>query len=188
MPAAISTQMPDDWSYGKSESGWMTGENFYEYITNVFHPWVIKTKIQLPVVLYVDGHASHMTQPLSEFCFKNQIELITLHPNSTHVIQPMNQSMFAPLKLAWKKQVNLYRLEYNSLSVSKADVGHILKKAIQSLNIVQILKNGFRACRLHPFSADAVDYFKILKRNQSEKSYELSPLNHSTILKYRRED
>jgi len=61
MPAAISTQMPDDWSYSKSESGWMTGENFYEYITNVFHPWVIKTKIQLPVVLYIDGHASHMT-------------------------------------------------------------------------------------------------------------------------------
>jgi len=45
------------------------------------------------------------------------------------------------------------------------------------------LKNGFRACGLHPFLADAVDYSKILKRNQSEKSYELSPLNHSTILK-----
>jgi len=80
----------------------MTGENFYEYITNVLHPWVIKTKIQLPVVLYVDEHASHMTQLLSEFCFKSQIKLITLHSNSTHVIQPMDQSMFAPLKLVEK--------------------------------------------------------------------------------------
>lgn len=112
MPAAIFTQMPDDCNYGKSESGWMIRKNFYEYITNIFYPWVIKTKIQLPVVLYVDGHASHMMQPLSEFCFKNQIELITLHLNSTHVIQPIDQSMFAPLKLAWKKQVNLNRLEY----------------------------------------------------------------------------
>jgi len=68
----------------------MTGENFYEYITNVFHPWVIKTKIQLPVVLYVDGHASHMTQPLSEFCFKNQIELITSKFNPRH---PANGSI-----------------------------------------------------------------------------------------------
>jgi len=70
------------------------------------------------------------------------------------------------------------------LSVSKADVGRVLKKAIQSLNIVQILKNRFRACGLHPFSADAVDYSKILKRKQSEKSYKLSLLNHFTILKY----
>lgn len=60
----------------------MKGENFFEYITNVFYPWVVKTAIQFPVVLFVDGHSSHLTQPLSAFCAEHEIELVALHPNA----------------------------------------------------------------------------------------------------------
>lgn len=30
-------QMPYRWSYDKSYNSWMTGENFYEYVGNLFH-------------------------------------------------------------------------------------------------------------------------------------------------------
>lgn len=192
IPTDIYNKMPNEWSYGRSDNGWMTGKNFYEYVANVFHPWLIKTQIPLPVILYVDGHASHLTQPLSEFCFKNNIELISLHPNSTHIIQPMDQSMFGPLKSAWKKQVDIYRKENNLLSVNKSDVGVELKKALETLNIGRILKNGFQACELYPFSASAVNYSKIFKRmnkqeqtnEQSLSSVQKSSSIHSCVLKY----
>ena len=65
-------------------SGWMTAQSFYEYIVNVFHPWLLRNKISMPIILYVDGHCSHLTMPLAQFCIENSIELAVLYPNATH--------------------------------------------------------------------------------------------------------
>lgn len=61
IPKHIILQMPEEWSAGKSENGWMTSESFFEYITNTFYPWLIHKSIPFPVLLYVDGHKSHLT-------------------------------------------------------------------------------------------------------------------------------
>lgn len=33
----IALKLPNGWSCGKSDNGWMVAANFYEYIANVFH-------------------------------------------------------------------------------------------------------------------------------------------------------
>ncbi|KYQ57097.1 hypothetical protein ALC60_03903 [Trachymyrmex zeteki] len=50
----------------------MTIEIFYEYICNIFYPWLKKNEIVFAVVLFVDGHSSHLTLPLSNFCREKQ--------------------------------------------------------------------------------------------------------------------
>ncbi|KAJ8932260.1 hypothetical protein NQ314_014806 [Rhamnusium bicolor] len=92
----LRESVPPSWAIGKSENGWMTNQTFYEYITGVFYPWLIESKIQFPIVLYLDGHVSHLTLPLSEFCMKKRIELVALYPNSTHFLQPMDVALFHP--------------------------------------------------------------------------------------------
>lgn len=67
-------QYPNDWGIGISENGWMTSEIFYKYITNVFHPWLLKQQIQFPVIIYMDGHSSHLSIPLVKFCRERNIE------------------------------------------------------------------------------------------------------------------
>lgn len=42
IPSTISETFPNDWAIDRSESGWMCAETFYEYITNIFNPWLIK--------------------------------------------------------------------------------------------------------------------------------------------------
>lgn len=183
----INEKMPEGWSYGQSDSGWMTAEYFYEYITNVFHNWLITQNIQLPVVLFVDGHASYLTQPLVEFCCKNKIELIALHPNSTPIIQPMDQSMFTCVRRAWESQVIIYKEETNLSSVTEVDVAPILKKALDNLDVVDILKNGFEKCGLKPFCADVIDYSEIFRQTNSELDGEHSQecvSNHAFALQY----
>ncbi|KAJ8931362.1 hypothetical protein NQ314_015729 [Rhamnusium bicolor] len=95
----LRESVPPSWAIGKSENGWMTNQTFYEYITGVFYPWLIESKIQFPIVLYLDGHVSHLTLPLSEFCMKKRIELVALYPNSTHFLQPMDVALIHPLNL-----------------------------------------------------------------------------------------
>jgi hypothetical protein len=110
IPLNLVRTMPKEWEIGKSESGWMTGEVFFEYIANVFLPWLKQKNATFPVVLYVDGHYSHLTLSLSEHCRKNQIILIALFLNSTHLIQPLDVAVFRPLKHAWKKAVHNWRI------------------------------------------------------------------------------
>ncbi|XP_043474039.1 MFS-type transporter clz9-like [Leptopilina heterotoma] len=103
IPKNIVDNTPKGWGIGVSENGWMTTETFYEYITNVFYPWLVQEKIQFPVIIYLDNHSSHITIPLVKFCRDKQIEIIGLFPNSTHVMQPLDISFFNPFKVAWKK-------------------------------------------------------------------------------------
>lgn len=81
VPSEIVASIPKTWGLSKSDSGWMTGETFYEYIANIFYPWLLKQKIPLPVILFLDGHSSHITMHTSQFCKEHDIILIGLNPN-----------------------------------------------------------------------------------------------------------
>lgn len=128
LPAAISEKFPKDWALGRSETGWMNGETFFEYVANIFHPWIIKNKIQLPVILFVDGHASHLTLHLCEFCKKNQIILVALYPNATHIYQPMDVSVFRPLKVGWLTAVSAWRLKHYGDRLKREEFAPLLEE------------------------------------------------------------
>ncbi|KAJ8895064.1 hypothetical protein PR048_000389 [Dryococelus australis] len=69
IPSHIAHSVPPSWGIGTSESGWMCGPVFYEYVTNT--------------------DMKHLTLHVSEFCSENGIELMSLYPNSTHQPQLM---------------------------------------------------------------------------------------------------
>ncbi|GBM92467.1 hypothetical protein AVEN_6689-1 [Araneus ventricosus] len=86
IPQRVAEAMPPNWATGKSENRWMTQETFYEYITNIFEPYLRKEGIQTPVILFMDGHSSHLSLHLSTFCMTHGIELVALIPNATHLL------------------------------------------------------------------------------------------------------
>ncbi|XP_049307835.1 uncharacterized protein LOC125777328 [Bactrocera dorsalis] len=163
LPTNILSKFPSDLAIGKSDSGWMTCETFYEYITNVFYPFILKENIQLPIVLFLDGHTSHLSLHLIEFCKKQGIILIALLPNSTHLLQSMDVAVFHSLKNDWRKQIQNWRMLNNGQRIKREDFGPIVQKYIQSTITSDILQNGFKACGIFPFNEDAVAYNKILK-------------------------
>lgn len=60
VPKDVIKTGPPNFSFGYSDNGWMTAKNFYEYIANVFFPWILAQNIELPIILYIDGHSSHV--------------------------------------------------------------------------------------------------------------------------------
>ncbi|GBN09300.1 hypothetical protein AVEN_89322-1, partial [Araneus ventricosus] len=102
IPQRVAEAMPPNWAIGKSENGWMTQETFYEYITNIFDTYLRKEGIQTPVILFMDGHSSHLSLHLSTFCMAHGIELVALLPNATHLLQPMDVAVFHDLKTSWR--------------------------------------------------------------------------------------
>lgn len=49
-PRVIAESMPPEWILGKSETGWMKSEVFFEYIANGFNKWILTHKIKKPVL------------------------------------------------------------------------------------------------------------------------------------------
>ena len=105
LPALVGRSVPNDWGIGVTPRGWMNSDLFFHYIKNIFYLYVIKLKITFLVILFIDGHSSHVTSEISNLCSELEIILICLYPNSTRILQPADVAAFKPLKPLWKKGV-----------------------------------------------------------------------------------
>ena len=65
MPSYIAEQIPEEFYIGHSESGCMKSANLYEDIGNHFITWINEYIINKPVILFIDGHSSHLTFQVS---------------------------------------------------------------------------------------------------------------------------
>lgn len=166
IPQNILKSVPTNWGIGLSDSGWMKSETFYEFIANIFHPFLLQNNIKLPVILFVDGHKSHLTYQLSTLCSDLQIILVALYPNSTRILQPADVAAFRPLKEGWKRGVFEWRKQnYSMAAVTKVDFAPILQNVIKETITPDILKNGFRACGLYIWNPNNINFDKCLGKN-----------------------
>jgi hypothetical protein len=175
VPADVCESVPREWGIGKSERGWMTSKLFISYIENIVVPFLEEKKTPLPVIYFVDGHGSHLTYEVSRCCEENQIILICLYPNSTHIMQPADVAAFKPLKSVWSRLVEEWKEEHLGCLLSTRDVAPILKEAVKIYEDTSIVKNGFRACGLYPFDKNAIRYEKCL--NTTKKVIHGIPLS-----------
>ena len=148
-----------------TDNGWRSSETFYQYIVNVYHPWLKEQKIELP--MYLDGHSSYFTLPLNKFSKQNQIILIALFPNTTHVIQPLDRTLFRPLKKSWAQSVDDFKYKNSSINIKKEDFGNVLNDAVSKLDVKAIMKTGFEVSGLFPFNPDKVNYDLLKYRNEN---------------------
>ncbi|XP_076670556.1 uncharacterized protein LOC143369932 [Andrena cerasifolii] len=185
VPKKMIQNTPKGWGIGISESGRMTAEAFYEYMTNVFYPWLLRENIQFPVIIYLDNH-SHMTIPLVSFCRNKQIEIIPLYHNSTHMMHPLDTTFVHLFKETWEKTVAKWKIQKNVMQLKKEDFPTVLKMALDNLKEEKdVIQSGFKASGLVPFNPNAVIYDVLPKK---EKSESISTHNEETMKVYRVSD
>ncbi|KAJ8941908.1 hypothetical protein NQ314_010253 [Rhamnusium bicolor] len=174
IPKAILDSSDPSWHVTKSDSGWMKSHVFIEYVTTKLLPWLQSQNTKFPVIFFVDGHKSHLTMELSQFCHKHDIILYSLPPNTTHLMQPADVGVFKPLKSEWKKIIHqwLRKPENINSAVTKTTFCPLLKTVLEKPSLPQTIINGFKKCGLFPFNPDAPDYTKCVQ-NHLEKVNEL---------------
>lgn len=142
---SVTSKIPSGWSVGSTEKEWMTAESFYEYITNVFYPWLLAREDSNACSLICGWSLISLNYAIKcAFCRKNGIELIALYPNATHILQPLGVSVFHPLKQSWKKAVDKLRSDNAPQRVRKDNFAPLLKQAVNSINLAEIAQNGFK--------------------------------------------
>lgn len=177
IPRELSLSVPSSWGIGRSDNGWMTRETFYEYICNIFHKWLDENNIPKPVILFIDGHTSHLSYHVSKFCSENGIILVALFPNATHLLQPMDVAVFRSLKGSWKAAVHSWRLEnIDSPILRKINFCPLLNKVLTDTLAPSIFQNGFRKCGLVPWNPDEVCRIQTLSNQESTELTEIQKM------------
>lgn len=164
LPQSVKDSIPEGWTYALTDNGWMKSETFLFYLESVLYPSLIKSGVVFPIVMFVDGHKTHVTYQVSTLCSRLQIIIIALYPNSTRILQPADVASFKPLKNLWRYGVLQWRRDHPFMKLRKEDFAFILNEAVKKLNSATI-SNGFKACGLFPWNANSIDYSKCLGKN-----------------------
>ena len=134
IPQDIRKEVPPLFHILKSKSGWMTSDVFQEFITDVFNPYLIAKQIQKPVILFVNGHKTHIKLRVSVLCEEAKIILYLLSPNTTHLLQPADVGPFKSLKAYWTKEVYRHQREQPDNAIKRKDVAPYLKKSLSKIS------------------------------------------------------
>lgn len=108
-----------------------------------------------PRVLICDGFGTHETLEILEFCLANNLILCRLPSHTSHKLQPCDVGPFAPLKSAYREQVE--RLNQGGVDiVSKEYFTYLYSPARDRALTQRNIRAGWSATGLFPFNPERV--------------------------------
>ncbi len=107
-------------------------------------------------ILLVDGHASHITTAAIKYCVRKKIILLYLPAHTTHLLQPLDVGVFAPLATAYKNNIHTITRFSAAYSVDKVDFLEQYRLARDvSMTSINIQK-AWKASGLLPFNPQLI--------------------------------
>jgi hypothetical protein len=109
-------------------------------------------------VLIGDNLAAHLSPYVLRMCSEYNIWLIFLPENSTHLLQPLDVAVFAPIKRWWRTLLYSWKEECFQkgtvyATIPKDIFPSLLKKLLEKDYSNSII-SGFESCGLFPFSLE----------------------------------
>ena len=144
----------EDAVMGRSETGWMDSELFKTWLSDVFVKHLNEKVEPRPVVLFVDGHSTHLTMEASDICLENGIVLYCLLEHASHIMQPCDLRLFGPLKEHWRQATRSYSYENIGEAMTNSTFARVFRKAWEKSADYAI--KGFRDSGLFPFAPSKV--------------------------------
>jgi hypothetical protein len=176
----IPPSPPPGWTFTTNASGW----------TNNFHGmnWIkhfdLHTKTRLSSsdeyrLLLCDGHDSHVSAALSAYCLQHRIVLCLLPPHSSHILQPLDVGIFAPLKMALsKRQARLFRSSVRR--IEKVEWVEHYAEARQAAITEKNILSAWRGAGLFPENMVRVLHQLLDPSNDASTPITTAPISTST--------
>ena len=101
-------------------------------------------------VLIGDNLAAHFTPDVIKLSVENDIVFVTLIPNATHLLQPLDVAVFRSVKIKWRNILETWRKETRTKGIlPKNHFPGLLLQLQNSLKCDNLIA-GFRATGIHP--------------------------------------
>ncbi|GFN86680.1 tigger transposable element-derived protein 6-like protein [Plakobranchus ocellatus] len=142
----------------QTDNGWVNSEVFRSWLLETFVPHV--QDLPRPVVLFCDGHTSHVSLEVHDICKANGIVYFLLPSHASHVVQPLDLVYYGNFKREWKAALNWHRIINKVASIFPRTFMPVFRDAWQRCYCEDHIKTAFRKSGLSPWNPDAPDYSK----------------------------
>ena len=152
--------------FAVSDNGWVDHELFSFFLIEHF---MVNAVPHRPLLLLLDGHSTHFEPKSLQVAKDNNIVIFCLPPHTTHVCQPLDCSLFKPLKQQWRQECHNFYQKNPGLVISKYNFCGIFQeawlKAITPTNVIA----GFTKASIYPLNRDKILLSTDNSDNQSSK-------------------
>lgn len=142
-------------TFAATNNGWMEKEVFINYFEKSF----LKTtnpSPKNPVLLIYNGHSSHIDIKLVEIAVRNNVTILLLPPHSSHLLQPMDLSVFKSIKNTWDQSLCTWTRNHKQQKLPKKELSKLICEIWLKLD-KQIIINGFKKAGIYPFNRFVID-------------------------------
>ena len=132
-------------------SGWMTEDNFLKYLQHFVH----HTKPNdMPLLLILDNHDSHLSIDVLNYAKEHRITMISFPPHCSHKLQPLDLSVFGPLKKRTAQAQNNWMRTHPGKTMTIYDLPEIICEPWLDSVTPRNITSGFEKAGIFPYNAD----------------------------------
>ena len=111
-----------------------------------------------PLLLILDGHSTHYQPALIKYAKENQVILLCLAPHTTHESQPLDASVFKPLKQNWNDACHKFMEQNPGKVITKYNFSPLLNEAWTKTMTPTVICSGFKRAGIYPFNPNVINY------------------------------
>jgi transposase-like protein len=127
---------------GANPSGWINEDLFLLYLMHfVKH---VKCNQSNRVLLLLDNHESHLSIKAIDFAKQNGIIMLTFPPHCSHKMQPLDISVYGPLKKYINAAMDSWMLSYPGTTISIYHIPAIIKDVLPTALTPSNIMAGFK--------------------------------------------
>lgn len=172
-----ATNLYDAWTVGgppgclfnRTKSGWMDATIFADWFKSVIIPYF--RRFEGNKLLIGDNLSSHLSPEVVGLCEANEIKFTFLPANSTHFTQPLDVSLFRPMKGQWRQVLEASKTKKSAgnQAFEKQHFPRLLRATLEGMEhtLAKDIIAGFIKCGLDP-----VNRKKVLARLPQELQQE----------------
>lgn len=139
-------------TYAATSNGWMESTVFKNYFEKSFIKQLPEDR---PVLVIYDGHASHVSVDVIKTAIENQITILKLPPHTSHLLQPLDLSVFKSLKTRWDAKLVEWQRKNVGVKIPKRMFSKLIGE-IWTDTKPEIIINGFVKAGIFPTNRNVI--------------------------------
>ena len=140
-----------------TEKGYIMKSRFHQYGLAFIKYLKANRLADKTNLLILDGHKSHLYNlPFYEAMRANDVEILTILPHTSHIIQPLNSVPFTQFKKSWENHLMKYNTSHSGRTLNKVNFWNVFVPAWNSSMCPKNIIAGFRKTGIHPFNPQVI--------------------------------
>lgn len=137
-----------------TDSGWINAEKFLNWLKTFIQK--VRPTEERKALLILDNHESHKSYAALDFASKNHVIFLSIPPHTSHRLQPLDVSVYGPIKRFFEIEINVFQKEYPGRVINQFDVAKLFSAAYLKGAAPANAISGFRSSGIYPFNRHAI--------------------------------